>query len=120
MDTRIVGWAYWNYDRRPDNWTSPVNTPGLVELLMRPQPSRVMGLIETIEFDPVSGVFAFSYREQSGSAQTEVRVPGAFAGRTLSIDPPRPYQWSDGPVPGLRVLEITSAESGDLIRVTLR
>src|SRR5262249_15974370 len=81
LDAPRSGWSWWNYDRRPDNWTSPVNTTAMIDLLRRPQPSRVMGRLETISFDAATGAFAFSYTEERGVAPTEVRVPAEFATR---------------------------------------
>lgn len=74
-DEHLLGWQYWHYDSitgpepEPDPFTGTIGRS-----LVRTYPQATAGTPESLEFDPDTGEFSYTYRPDPGPAPTEIYV----------------------------------------------
>jgi endoglycosylceramidase len=88
-DQHLVGWTYWAYKA----WNDPTGSPNheslfsndadlstlkqsKADVLIRPYPRAVAGVPISLNFDPTSHAFDFSYTPRRAGGPTEIFVPG--------------------------------------------
>jgi endoglycosylceramidase len=125
-DANLVGWTYWQwllYDDPTGShtsglWPPSAPTPPMLQVLSRTYPTAIAGTPTAMSFDPGSGRFSLSYRNDPRIAEpTVVFVPVAMHypdGYCAAVSSGRVSS-----APGAPYLDVEGSDTASVVTVTV-
>ncbi|MDD5222823.1 MAG: cellulase family glycosylhydrolase [bacterium] len=122
-DRSFASYSFWDYNRNPADYASPVNSTWMLDILIRPQPSYIAGVPMALHYDVETGKFELKFKEEKPGLASEILVPTRFCRPgdcRVEMEPDRSYSWEAGKSQGVNILKILSNSKGTeyIIRIS--